>query len=199
MHNCISCLFKIDSTQQNQTTNYYTRFEKIWRIKFKKEKFRTWAPWLQVLRRAEKLPASTKSESPKACSSVNWIFESEAESGILLRVVVVVVVAALGDDGRDWGRPPSRPNSSSSRRSSSDWKAFERVMKKVRSKVTVKIDRSKVIVFSARRSNRVGMVFKWWWCFGFKLSLVLCWMSHALIGIDRSVFPIFCTVTLQRL
>lgn len=41
-----------------------------------RERKETWAPWFQVLRRALKMPAGEKSESPKACSSENWIFES---------------------------------------------------------------------------------------------------------------------------
>lgn len=79
--------------------------------------------------RAEKLPASEKSELPKACWSENWILESdEADSENLLRevvvVVVVVVVVEEGVESEGLGCececPPSRPNSSSSRRSSSD-------------------------------------------------------------------------------
>lgn len=76
-----------------------------------------------------KVPAGENSESPKACSSKNWILESGSESEYLFRVVVVV---GGGGDDRVCGRsgdlgctctPPSRPNSSSSRRSSSDRKA----------------------------------------------------------------------------
>lgn len=114
----------------------------------------TWAPWLQVLRRAEKLPASEKSESPKACWSVNWILESEEDSENLLRVVVVVVVAAavLGCDGWESERPPSRPNSSSSRRSSSDWKAGEREKRHVSSTVAARTNRNTPMVSAEQPS-----------------------------------------------
>lgn len=95
----------------------------------KKEKIRittTCPPWDQVLSRAVKVPAGKKSDSPKACSRGNWIFESESGSDDLLRVGWEKgtdrddesVRSRLGGD-----RPPSRPNSSSSASSSSDWKA----------------------------------------------------------------------------
>lgn len=66
--------------------------------------------------------------------------ESESESEDLLRVVVVVVVgsgdgvANRGESRSGTGRPgaPSRPNSSSSTRSSSDWKEREYGVKRER-------------------------------------------------------------------
>ena len=86
-----------------------------------------------------KVPAGEKSESPKACSSENWILESGSESEYLLRVVVVVGGGELGGgwDDRMWARsgsPPSRPNSSSSMKSSSDWKARDDESKRERVK-----------------------------------------------------------------
>ena len=82
-----------------------------------------------------KVPAGEKSKSTKACSSENWILESGSDSEYLLRVVVVVVVVVGGGElGGGWddqmwarsGSPPSRPNSSSSMKSSLDWKARDK-------------------------------------------------------------------------
>lgn len=100
--------------------------------KRERERKETWAPWFQVLRRALKMPAGEKSESPKACSSENWIFESWSDSEYLFRVVV----GGWGDD-RMWarsGNPPSEPKSSSSMRSSSDWKARDEEINREREK-----------------------------------------------------------------
>ncbi|KAK4487918.1 hypothetical protein RD792_003656 [Penstemon davidsonii] len=81
-----------------------------------------------IVRQAEKVPAGENSDSPKACSRVNWILESESEPESDCRfrndgeVGTDRVVVESGD------RPPSRPNSSSSTRSSSDWKANDVVI-----------------------------------------------------------------------
>ncbi|CAI8606105.1 unnamed protein product [Vicia faba] len=61
------------------------------------------------------------------------------------------MVAVVLGDGRHLERPPSRPNYSSSRRRSSDWKAGERDGI-VENKITAKMKRNTTIVVSAQRS-----------------------------------------------
>ena len=68
------------------------------------------------MRRAEKVPAGVNSESPKACSNTNWTLESDPESETVFRVSGEI-------EGRL--RSGDLTNSSSSIKSSSDWKLSE--------------------------------------------------------------------------
>lgn len=88
----------------------------------------TWPPWEEVLRRAVKVPASEKSEPLNECSKENWTLESPSEAEDFLRADWTWEDGGGGDavTSSRWGdpisNPPSRPKSSSSTRSSSDWK-----------------------------------------------------------------------------
>lgn len=114
----------------------------------------TWPPWIESFKRAVKVPAGEKSESPKACSRWNWILESESGSENLFRVEGGGDLARVTSGGVRC-TPPS--NSSSSKMSSSDWNAEHNEKAKRRERAnTSDLKREKPIV---------GLVWSFWFHF----------------------------------